>query len=278
MPLTTLHLLALAPNATIPQYLRAIRTQNIKPLVTSRAIRWIIKPEKLSVPRLLETKWDLLLILPASTPLRSAYLGKDWVKEHWSITAGVPSALLSNFEKKNDRLLHPQSGDVPPLTGSLEKPRKADSAQGLELNDELLSWSKTFTLGQDGAVSMLNLLAFKPGPEAHASYLRYGKAFAESIGRRRGGTAKIVGKVVPGQGTQVEDIEGWDEIALAHYPSIGHFVDMIGSEDYQEVNHRDRLPSLRDTCILCTSELGPEVLLDYNGGGDGDGDGGKARL
>ncbi|KAK1090342.1 hypothetical protein LTR48_008471, partial [Friedmanniomyces endolithicus] len=66
---------------------------------------------------------------------------------------------------------------------------------------------------------MLNLLAFHPGKEAHDSYLRYGKAFSESIGKRRGGLAKIVGKVVAGQGTEGEDAAGWDEVALAHYPS-----------------------------------------------------------
>jgi len=47
----------------------------------------------------------------------------------------------------------------------------------------------------------------------------------------------------------------WDEIALAHYPSILHFADMLASEDYQEVNQKYRVGSLRDTCILCTSEL-----------------------
>lgn len=81
---------------------------------------------------------------------------------------------------------------------------------------------------------MLNLLAFWPGKEAHESYLQYGKAFGESIGKRRGGKAKIVGKVVVaagGQGTsQKKRQEGegekgdyqdgwWDEVALAHYPS-----------------------------------------------------------
>jgi hypothetical protein len=30
---------------------------------------------------------------------------------------------------------------------------------------------------------------------------------------------------------------------------------MLASEDYQEVNHRYRVGSLRDTLILCTSEL-----------------------
>lgn len=30
---------------------------------------------------------------------------------------------------------------------------------------------------------------------------------------------------------------------------------MLGSEDYQAVNKKHRVPSLKDTCILCTSEL-----------------------
>lgn len=259
MPLATLHLVSLSPNTTIPLYLRALRSQSVQPLVVARAVRWIIKPEKLSVPQLLDTTWDLLIIVPSSSPLPDAYLGKDWVQQHWSITAGVPKSIVNGFDATNERILHPRPGDVPALTGSLDKPRMSDSAQGLELSDELLSWAKGFRLGRDGAVSMLNLLAFKPGPEAHAAYLRYGKAFAESIGSRRGGRAKIVGKVVPWQGTPDEDGAGWDEVALAHYPSIGHFVDMLASEDYQAVNHSDRLGSLRDTCILCTTELDPEL-------------------
>ncbi|KAK5733811.1 hypothetical protein LTR17_009363 [Elasticomyces elasticus] len=262
MPLATVHLVALSPNATPNQFLRALKSFGVKALVTSRGVRWIIKPESLSTSRLLSTEWDLLIILPVSSPLPEAYMHKDWVTSHWSMNAGVPGSLLKDFDSKNERLLHPQKGDVPPLTGSLANgPRKASSTQGLELNDELLAWSKDFKLGE-GAVSMLNLLAFHPGKEAHDSYLRYGKAFGESIGKRRGGTAKIVGKVVPGRGTEGEDTAGWDEVALAHYPSIAHFVDMLGSEDYQEVNHRDRLPALRDTCILCTTELDPELNIE----------------
>ncbi|KAK0782139.1 hypothetical protein LTR59_012241 [Friedmanniomyces endolithicus] len=209
MPLTTIHLIALSPNATINQFLRALKSFGVKPLVASRAVRWIIRPEHLSTSQLLDTQWDLLIILPASSPLPETYLNKDWVRAHWTITAGVPGTLLQDFETKNNRLLHPQKDDVPPLTGSLEnQPRKASSAQGLELNDDLLTWSRTFALGQQGAVSMLNLLAFHPGKEMHASYLRYGKAFSESIGKRRGGLAKIVGKVVAGQGTEGEDVGG----------------------------------------------------------------------
>lgn len=158
---------------------------------------------------------------------------------------------------------------------------------------------------------MLNLLAFWPGKEAHESYLQYGKAFGESIGKRRGGKAKIVGKVVVAAGGQKKRQEGegekgdyqdgwWDEVALAHYPSrfssylsfytdmwkpenpswvvekkfhvcanmyvretaIHHFTDMLASEDYQKVNHEFRLPALKDTCILCTTELDPELSID----------------
>lgn len=270
MPLATAHLVALAKSSSIPAYLKALDLASIKPLVTSKVVRWIIKPEKLST-HLVNAKWDLLLILPATTTIPSQYLSEEYVSRHWCISAGVPKSLVNGFQERNKRLLNPQQGDVPELTGSLNKPKIANSTQGLELNDELLAWSKEFKLGQKGAVSMLNLLAFHPGKEAHESYLRYGKAFSESIGSKRGGNAKVVGKVVPDQGTTSqpsnEDRYGWDEIALAHYPSINHFVDMLGSEDYQKVNHESRLPALLDTCILCTSELDPELAIS-----------GKARL
>lgn len=258
MPLATIHLLGLSTNTSIPEYLSALRTEDVRPLVISKPIRWIIKPEKLSVSNLLHKQWDLMIIHLNSTPFPAAFLEEGWIAERWSIMAGVPSSLVKDFHERNARLLHPEKDTVPELTGSMDKPRMAGSTQGLELNGELLEWSKTFKLGQ-GAVSMLNLLKFQPGKEAHESYLKYGKAFAESIGSKRGGNAKIVGKVVQNQGTDGEDSAGWDEIALAHYPSINHFTDMLASEDYQEVNHKHRLPALYDTCILCTSELDPRL-------------------
>lgn len=261
MPLATAHLVALAHTSSISAYLKALDSAFIKPLVASKVIRWIIKPEKLST-HLINVKWDLLLILPATTSIPSDCLGENLVTRHWSITAGVPKSLVNGFQQRNERLLNPRPGDVPELTGSLSKPKIVSSTQGLELNDELLEWSKGFKLGQNGAVSMLNLLSFNPGKEAHDSYLRYGKAFSESIGSKRGGNAKVVGKVVPDQGTPNEDKYGWDEIALAHYPSIRHFTDMLASEDYQKVNHESRLPALLDTCILCTSELDPELVTE----------------
>jgi len=37
---------------------------------------------------------------------------------------------------------------------------------------------------------------------------------------------------------------------------------MIAGEDYQDVNKRYRIPSLKDTCILCTSELEIEKFTE----------------
>jgi hypothetical protein len=112
---------------------------------------------------------------------------------------------------------------------------------------------------------MLNLLAFNPGKKE--TYLKYGAEFAKSIGSRRGGDAKLVGTVIRERAGGNEDREGkgedaWDEIALAHYPSIYHFADMLASEDYQAVNQKFRVPTLRDTCILCTTELGLDEKMD----------------
>lgn len=104
---------------------------------------------------------------------------------------------------------------------------------------------------------MLNLLAFNPHPNAKSEYQKYGAEFAKSAGKRHGGTAKIVGNVIKGQGKE----EGWDEIALAHYPSLGHFAAMLGSEDYQDANQKYRLGALKDTCILCTMEIGDDGEL-----------------
>jgi hypothetical protein len=205
---------------------------------------------------------------------------KNQIAHKWTLTAGIPSRLLSSFASKNAALLHPDPATVPRLTGALDEPKVASSAQGLELSPELSSWIRNFSEqgGEEGkgAVSMLNLLAFREGMKGE--YLKYGAAFAESIGVRRGGNAKIVGTVVgsnpnqdPRKKTTKAEVsgegeEGWHEIALAHYPSILHFADMLASHDYQEVNQRFRVPSLKDTCILCTSEIGVEEMCRMGGG------------
>ena len=262
MPICTLHLLSLAPSTDIPRFLDAVHTSGLKPLTIARVVRWIILPSHTSTDALLAQNihWDVLLSLPSASGLPSSL--QPHIAHQWSVQAGVPSRLLSDFESKNQRLLHPQKGDVPALTGSLERARVASSAQSLELNPALRQWIDEFGAAEGkGAVSMLNLLAFKPGKKDE--YLKYGKEFARVVGSKRGGLAKIVGTVVPAANGDGESVgsggAGWDEVALAHYPSITHFADMLASDDYQEVNHKYRVGSLRDTFILCTTEIGMDV-------------------
>ena len=195
--------------------------------------------------------------MPSTSALPHALL--DLVQHQWTVNAGVPSRIVQGFEERNKKLINPKKGDVPPLTGALKAPKIAQSAQDLELNPELREWAEEFGKAEGGgAVSMLNLLAFKPGRKEE--YLKYGAEFARSAGSSRGGEAKIVGSIIHPQG-QKDDGDGWDEVALAHYPSVYHFADMLASEDYQAINKKYRVGSLEDTFILCTSEIGVEEMM-----------------
>ncbi len=259
MPLATIHLLSLRESTSLADFLKLVKTSEPNLLVVSRVVRWIIRPESINVDDLLHPPkpWDLLVIVLGDSPLPSKL--SSHIECHWSTKAGIPSRLTKDFLSKNKKILHPES--ALPLTGALENPRIGNSSQNLEMSADLQSWISSFseTTGRN-AMSMLNLLAFKP--DMHSSYLQYGKAFAESIGAKRGGNAKLVGNIV--DPTQKKG-EGWDEMALAHYPSILHFADMLASEDYQEVNLKYRVPSLRDTCILCTSEIDIEEIMEGKG-------------
>ncbi|KAF1936021.1 hypothetical protein EJ02DRAFT_360127 [Clathrospora elynae] len=283
MPLCTLHLLALDHTTPNPfsLFLFTLKALHVSPLIISRVIRWIILPSKLSTEHLLgrNIHWDILLILPDTSPLPQDL--QKLVQHHWSVTAGVPSRLIQDFPSKNNALLHPDPSSVPKLSEKTCK-KTTESSQSLELSDELDAWIETFVKGSGkearGAVSMFNLLAFNPGMKSE--YLKYGAAFAKSIGSKHGGNAKIVGNATHVNGSTVSESnsraaengvdskgdigtrkDNWDEIALAHYPSILHFRDMLASEEYQVVNKRYRVPSLRDTCILMTSEIAVEGLL-----------------
>jgi len=248
MPLCTIQLVALG--CDLDGFAKQLRNQKQQPFVLAKVIRWIITPTILCADRLLKQKWDLLVIYSGTSGLPQELRAS--ATDIFTVQAGVPATIVNSFAATNERLLH--SKQVPRLTGSLDRPRVAESAQNLEFTAELNSWLRSWDPDDSkGAVSMLNLLAFKPG--MHDEYLKYGKAFSESIGSRRGGIAKIVGRVTGGDKGVACSETGWDELALAHYPSIRHFADMAASEDYQEVNHKHRIPALHDTCILCTSEV-----------------------
>lgn len=284
MPLANLHLISLNTSTSLKSFISLLKSlpENQQPITISKVVRWIITPETIDTNLLLHPKkpYDLLLIFPNTDPLPSNLTSH--IHNKYSLQVGIPSRLLKDFKTTNNALLHPSTSAIPPLTGALTQPLVQQSSQSLALSPELQTWIKSYStsLGGKSAVSMLNFLAFIP--ERKSSYLQYGKAFAESIGSKRGGNAKLVGHAIypsdsglpstsspSPSGHPVSDSETsskdetvkWDEFALAHYPSITHFADMLASKDYQEVNQKYRVPSLKDTCILCTSEIEVEEIL-----------------
>ncbi|KAI4168727.1 MAG: hypothetical protein LQ343_006163 [Gyalolechia ehrenbergii] len=209
MPICTIELLSLYSH--ISHFLQHLRQTPIKPLVLARVIRWIIKPTYQSKEALLDQNppWDLLLIYEGSQSSFPSSI-RNTIQARWSLQAGVPASIIASFKKNNERILHPPSDDIPKPMRTVSKPGGAASAQSLELDEELHQWITSGNDAPKGAVSMLNLLAFHPGKQAQ--YLQYGKAFAEQVGKRRGGLAKLVGKVIPGLGEG--GCDGWDEVSL----------------------------------------------------------------
>lgn len=273
MPASSLFLISLQPSTPIPTFIPLLLASSApRPILIARPLRWIIypwisdasPPEKSSLETLASTAWDLLVIFPTAVSLPAA-LTSSHIQATYTLTAGISSKLIANFTRTNAQLLHPTSAP-PPLTGSLDKANSpsssssssssslSSSSDDLALTPDLLSWFTQPSTPRT-PISMLNLLAFHEGKLE--SYKAYGKAFATEVGRRRGGVAKVVGTVL------TDDEQGqdrvWDEIAVAHYPSVLHFADMAASDDYQRVNKEHRIGALRGTTILCCDELDPEV-------------------
>lgn len=83
----------------------------------------------------------------------------------------------------------------------------------------------------EGPVTMLNLLAFKP-EGGRERYLEYGEAVLPLLGRA-GGRIVFQGQASPvllGEGS-------WDLVLLVEYPTRRAFLEMIQSADYQAIAH-----------------------------------------
>jgi len=168
MPPVALRLISLAPETTIPTFLTALRASGVKPLTINRVIRWIIPP---STPSLAEAvlspdaKWDILLILPSADPLPESLA--RFIKKEWWVTANVPGVMLKGFEERNAEMLRGESG-VPSLKGSgteelLQRDRN-ESAREMKVSEEVAGWMGEFAKADGrGAVTMFNLVSFKPG-------------------------------------------------------------------------------------------------------------------
>jgi len=86
----------------------------------------------------------------------------------------------------------------------------------------------------DGPVTMLNLLRFKPDG-GRESYARYAAAIGPFL-ERVGGTVVYFGDtttplVAPPQDT------AWDAVLLVRYPSRAAFSAMVADPEYQQITH-----------------------------------------
>ncbi|KAL1953599.1 hypothetical protein VTO42DRAFT_2546 [Malbranchea cinnamomea] len=269
MPLLTLHLLSIEPGTNPKQFadqLRSSRDVSFDVVVASRPRGPIVRPDFLDKQRLLNTPWNLLLLLqPRSSssfngPLQPLF--PNVIRDEYFIYVGIPSKLLATFPARDAQLK--REAATAPLTGALEEAQRKPSSQNLELSPDLLSFMNELFPKHNKPVTMLNLLHFHPGGKPQ--YYKYGQAFIPVAGKR-GGNAKIVGNVVSPPASAPSDARGaanrpetdwWNEISIVHYPSIRHFCDMLAGEDYQEINSKYRLKALRDTFLLCTTEFDVE--------------------
>jgi uncharacterized protein (DUF1330 family) len=83
----------------------------------------------------------------------------------------------------------------------------------------------------DGPVYMLNLLEFRPDGGAER-YAEYGEAVAPLLARAGGNPifAGLPSESLIGEGT-------WDLMVLVTYPTRRAFLDMVGSPEYQAIEH-----------------------------------------
>jgi uncharacterized protein (DUF1330 family) len=83
----------------------------------------------------------------------------------------------------------------------------------------------------EGPVTMLNLLAFKP-EGGRERYLEYGEAVVPLLGKA-GGRVVFQGAAAP----VVLGDDSWDLVLLVEYPTRRAFLDMVGSPEYQAIAH-----------------------------------------
>lgn len=249
MPLLTLHFCRLNTFTPVAAFIQELQQHpDVEVIIASRPRNTIIKPSSLDTDPL-SKRYDIVLLLrtPNAT-LPSNLRGHVWYE--YKINVGVPGKLLDSYPDRNAKLTN-ESAEAE-LTGALEK-------RGKEVLDPALyEFIGKLTKGYgDKPVTMVNLLRFKDGKAEQ--YAQYGKEL-EPIIHKRGGDAKIVGKVVhhksngfadPGDDPKGSKAgEWWDEVSLVHYPSISHFGDMLAGEDYQDVNRRLREPVSNVWCVL----------------------------
>jgi hypothetical protein len=236
-------LISLTPGTSLSAFINTFTEDSIKPILFARVVQWIITPT--IAEHLLQHNWDFLIVYPTEHVIPESIL--KLVSAHFVIRFNQDDEMLAFTKENNDKLIHPETEEP---THNLDKPLVANSTQNVELTPALLAFAQSPHC-PTGPVSMLNFMAFHPFPSSKETYSKYIDGFKSSVGKKRGGVLKIYG--------ETQEMGIWQQVALAQYPTLAHFADMAADSEYQELNHKYRLPALRDTCILMTTE----VKLDW---------------
>lgn len=202
---------------------------------------------------LLSYDWDLLVILESTAQLSDSLT--RLVDASYTVDVALPSALPADFRVRNSQMLRVEQ--MPPNL-NLGNPLRSLSSQRLELTPSLLALANS-DICPKGPVSMLNYVSYQPWPHAAESYKKYVDGNKVGPMARLGARVKFIGSVSKNHATERGE---WDECVLAQYPSLRHFCDMACDPEYQELNYKYRLPVLRDTCILLTTEVDLAWTID----------------
>ncbi len=122
---------------------------------------------------------------------------------------------------------------------------------------DLLNIEGLRELDQQGPVVMVNLMRFHARSldgdgSGWDAYLRYSALTVPMI-KARGGTLLWTGEaraVALGE----QDGNQWDYLALVYYPSVAAFVDMMTSEDYENLCDVHRRNGCAEHVIIATNE------------------------
>ncbi len=122
---------------------------------------------------------------------------------------------------------------------------------------ELLNVGGLEGLPRDKPVVMLNLMRFRARSldgdgSGWDAYLRYSALTVPMI-KARGGTLLWTGNAKT-VALGAEDGNQWDYVALVYYPTVGAFIDMMTSPDYETKCDPHRRNGCAEHVIIATNE------------------------
>lgn len=247
----TFYLLSI--NGSASDFKASLSTIPNKPLYVGKVHRWVVPLKIYSLGPQGQAPWDVFLFFSGSIELPEQT--KALLKAEWRLEAEAPSPMLDAVPTTNQRLSHLKPEDIPPLTGGWEHVPKVDLDRHQEMaySPELQEWVRSFG-AQEGknAVSMFNLLSYHEGKRE--VFMQYVAAFGATLGKAVGSEALIIGGVKRCSSTPYGEKQ-WEDAALVHYPSIYHFAELVASDEYQKLDAEYKVGTIKDTGILCLTEL-----------------------